>query len=46
VNNVSSREPMTLTINDPDLVQAFLKIWWVESDFKAPSIPLSLNETA
>jgi hypothetical protein len=24
--------------NDPDLVQAFLKKWWVESDFKAPSI--------
>ena len=21
--------------NDPDLVQAFLKNWWVESDFKA-----------
>ena len=23
--------------NDPDLVQAFLKKWWVESDFKAPT---------
>jgi hypothetical protein len=22
--------------NDPNLVQAFLKKWWVESDFKAP----------
>jgi hypothetical protein len=22
--------------NDPDLVQPFLKKWWVESDFKAP----------
>ena len=22
--------------NDTDLVQAFLKKWWVESDFKAP----------
>jgi hypothetical protein len=21
--------------NDPDLLQAFLKKWWVESDFKA-----------
>jgi hypothetical protein len=21
--------------NDPDLVQAFLKKWWVESDFNA-----------
>jgi hypothetical protein len=28
--------------NDPDLVQAFLKKWWVESDFKAPILPLSL----
>jgi hypothetical protein len=28
---------------DPDLVQAFLKKWWVESDFKAPSLPLSLR---
>jgi hypothetical protein len=27
---------------DPDLVQAFLKKWWVESDFKAPNLPLSL----
>jgi hypothetical protein len=25
--------------NDPDLVQAFLKKWWVESDFKAPNLP-------
>jgi hypothetical protein len=25
------------------LVQAFLKKWWVESDFKAPNIPLSLR---
>jgi hypothetical protein len=30
--------------NDPDLVQAFLKKWWVESDFKAPNIPLSVKE--
>jgi hypothetical protein len=28
--------------NDPDLVQAFLKKWCVESDFKAPNLPLSL----
>jgi hypothetical protein len=27
--------------NDPYLVQAFLKKWWVESDFKAPNLPLS-----
>jgi len=26
--------------NDPDLVQAFLKKWWVESDFKAPNLML------
>jgi hypothetical protein len=26
--------------NDPDLVQAFLKKWWVESDYKAPNLPL------
>ena len=30
--------------NDPDFVQAFLKKWWVESDFKAPSLPLSLQK--
>ena len=29
--------------NDPDLVQEFLKKWWVESDFKAPNLPLSLR---
>ena len=29
--------------NDPDLVQAFLKKCWVESDFKAPNLPLSLR---
>jgi hypothetical protein len=29
--------------NDPDLVQAFLKKWWVESDFKAPNPSLSLQ---
>jgi hypothetical protein len=27
----------------PDLVQAFLKKWWVESDFKAPNFPLLLR---
>jgi hypothetical protein len=31
------------TRNDPDLVQAFLKKWWVELDFKAPNLPLSLR---
>ena len=29
--------------NDPELVQAFLKKWWVKSDFKAPNLPLSLR---
>jgi hypothetical protein len=29
--------------NDPDLVQAFLKKLWVESDFKVPNLPLSLR---
>jgi hypothetical protein len=29
--------------NDPDLVQAFLKKWWVESNFKVPNFPLSLR---
>ena len=29
--------------NDPDLVHAFLKKWWVESDFKAPNLPLPLR---
>jgi hypothetical protein len=29
--------------NDPDLVQAFLKKRWVESDLKAPNLPLSLR---
>jgi hypothetical protein len=29
--------------NDPNLVQAFLKKWWVESDFKASNLPLSLR---
>jgi hypothetical protein len=27
----------------PDLEQAFLKKWWVESDFKAPNLQLSLR---
>jgi hypothetical protein len=26
--------------NGPDLVQAFLKKWWVESDLTAPNLPL------
>jgi hypothetical protein len=29
--------------NDPDLVHAFPKKWWVESDFKVPNLLLSLR---
>ena len=29
--------------NDPDLVQALLKKWWIESEFKAENLPLSLR---
>jgi hypothetical protein len=29
--------------NDPDLVQAFLKKWWVESDLKAPNLQISIQ---
>ena len=29
--------------NGPDLVQAFPKKWWVESDFTAPNHPLPLR---
>ncbi len=29
--------------NDTDLVQAFLKKWWVESDFKATNLPISIR---
>jgi hypothetical protein len=29
--------------NNPDLLQAFLKKWWVESDFKAPNLQLLLR---
>ena len=29
--------------NGPDLVQAFPKKWWVESDLTAPNLPLPLR---
>jgi hypothetical protein len=29
--------------NGPDLVQAFTKKWWVESDFPAQNLPLPLR---
>jgi hypothetical protein len=38
-NGIRAKRPR---FNDPDLVQAFLKKWWVESDFKASNLPLSL----
>jgi hypothetical protein len=25
------------------MVQAFLKKWWIESDFKVPNLPLSVR---
>jgi hypothetical protein len=44
INNFKSvNNRKTENRNDPDLVQAFLKKWWVESDFKAPNLPLSLR---
>jgi hypothetical protein len=39
-----SQQPENCEIrNDPDLVQTFLKQWWVESDFKGQNRPLSLQ---
>ena len=31
--------------NGPDLVQAFPRKWWVESDFTAPNLPLWLKSS-
>jgi hypothetical protein len=43
-NNKISQQPKNCeNRNDPDLVQAFLKKWRVESDFKAPNLPLPLR---
>ena len=41
--SVNNRKTVKTAMSDPDLVQAFLKKWWVESDFKAPNPPLSLR---
>jgi hypothetical protein len=30
-------------VSAENMVQAFLKKWWVESDFKVPNLPLSLR---
>ena len=44
INRQISQQPENCeNRNDPDLVQAFLKKWWVESDFKVPNLPLSLR---
>jgi hypothetical protein len=42
-DKISQQPENSKNRNDPDLVQAFLKKWWVESDFKAPNLPLSLR---
>ena len=44
INRQISQQPENCeNRNDPNLVQALLKKWWVESDFKAPNLPLSLR---
>jgi hypothetical protein len=44
INRQISQQPENCeNRNDPDLVQPFLKKGWVESDFKAPNLPLSLR---
>ena len=44
INRQISQQPENSEIrNDPRLVQAFLKKWWVKSDFKTPNIPRSLR---
>ena len=43
IDKISQQPENCENRNDPDLVQTFLKKWWVESDFKAPNLPLSLR---
>ena len=44
INRQISQQPENCeNRNDPDLIQAFLKKWWVESDFKAPNLSLPLR---
>jgi len=54
INNKISQQPENCeNRNDPDLVQAFLKKWWVESDFsqtsrshygsKVPAVTVTVN---
>jgi hypothetical protein len=41
INRQISQQPENCeNRNDPDLVQAFLKKWWVESHFKTSNLPL------
>ena len=42
-DNISQQPENWENCNGPDLVQAFLKKWWVESDFTAPNLPLPLR---
>ena len=42
-NKISQQPENCENRKDPDLVQVFLKKLWVESDFKAPNLPLSLR---
>jgi hypothetical protein len=42
-NKISQQPENCENCNDPVLVQAFLKKWWVESDLKVPNLPLSLR---
>ena len=42
-NKISQQPENCENRNDPDLVQAFPKKWLVESDFKAPNLPISLR---
>ena len=44
INSKISQQPENWeNCNGPDLVQAFPKKWWVESDFTAPNLPLPLR---
>jgi hypothetical protein len=43
IDKISQQPENCENRNDPDLVQAFLKKWWFESDFKAPNLPLSYS---
>jgi hypothetical protein len=43
MDKISEKPEKCENRNDPDLVQPFLKKWWVESDFEEPNLPLSLR---